>query len=201
MFFIKIHVSAPKKKPFHKTTEIFYYLFLRKILTSVLHSFYVTNCERCLIMNTPAPNSKKGVPNFYSNMKKNVFVLCIRTKFKNNMTLFFWPEHFPPPPGGMYPKTKISQKQKISLEKSPWICTKKSQKPKVYVPQICQKTKVIHLRLRYTAPETGGCDLSVNRFLQVYLCFVAWQPSPSSQRGIVLKHFSFYVWILFDFYC
>jgi len=44
--------------------------------------------------------------------------------------------------------------------------------PPAYVPQICQKTKVIHLRLRYTTPETGGCDPSVNRVLQVYQYFV-----------------------------
>ena len=34
---------------------------------------------------------------------------------------FFWPEQLPPPPPKENPK--ISQKQKISLEKLPWICT------------------------------------------------------------------------------
>ena len=73
-----------------------------------------------------------------------------------------------------YLKTKFLQKQKNSFEKIALNLYQKISKnkgnsfeqtiPPAYIPQICQKTKVIHLRLRYTAPEIGGCDPSVNRF-------------------------------------
>ena len=116
-------------------------------------------------------------------------------------------------PGLRTSKPKFLKNKKISLEKLPWICTNKSQKPKViplnkkspppppvYVPQICQKTKVIHLRLRYTTLETGGCDPSVNRFLQVYLYFVGMTTKlfrPAQHRT---KTFQFscmaFVWLL-----
>ena len=64
---------------------------------------------------------------------------------------FLWSKHFPPP-GIRTPKLKFLKNKKISLEKLPWIFTKKSQKPKAiplnkkspppaYVPQTCQKNK------------------------------------------------------------
>ena len=62
--------------------------------------------------------------------------------------------------------------------------------PGIRTPDL-SKTKVIHLRLRYTAPETGG-DPSVNRFASVPIfCGHDNQALFKSQFGIVLKHFQF----------
>ena len=103
------------------------------------------------------------------------------------MTLFFWTEHSPPtlgyvPQNQNFPKTesffgKIGLNLHQKKSKAKGNCFEHPLPP-AYVPQICQKTKVIPLRLRYTAPETEGCDPSVNRFLQVYLYFVGMTTKP-----------------------
>ena len=121
------------------------------------------------------------------------------------LTLFFlWSKH--PLPGYVAHHQNLSKTKKISLKKSPWICTTQGLKKqtkffwkKSGIPtQTCQKTKVIPLN---TPPPPRAAYITQTcqkqrQFLWTKIFLPpppGYQLSPLSQRLIVLKHSSFHV--------
>ena len=125
------------------TTFLFCFFFSQFSPSKVFLTFYFFFRKK---------EDKKWTKKNVFDSKKNWLVVQNLAKFflcHKMVTLFFLTWTFPPPDT---PKPKFLKNKKFSLEKSPWICTKKSQKPKViplnnpppppaYVPQICQTSR------------------------------------------------------------